>query len=187
MKALRKASNKFVSLSRVGKISVISAAAIGVLFVSAAATPTTNTDSTSNTNSSSSKKPIVTTKVETETKPIPFEKQTVENGSLAKGVTQIQTVGVNGIKTFTHTITLTDGKETKRTSTEVITTAPVTEVTAIGTYVKPVSQCDSNYSGCVPVVSYDLDCSDIGYSVQVYGYDKHGLDGDDDGEGCESY
>lgn len=46
--------------------------------------------------------------------------------------------------------------------------------------------CDSNYSGtCVPVVSYDLNCDDIGGSVRVVGSDPHGFDGDGDGYGCE--
>ena len=49
------------------------------------------------------------------------------------------------------------------------------------------NNCDPNYSGCVPNVSYDLDCADIGYTVRVLGYDKHRLDGDYDGYGCESY
>lgn len=47
--------------------------------------------------------------------------------------------------------------------------------------------CDSDYSGCVPDVSYDLDCADIGEEVEVYGDDYHGLDRDGDGYGCESY
>jgi beta-lactam-binding protein with PASTA domain len=48
--------------------------------------------------------------------------------------------------------------------------------------------CDPNYEGaCVPIVSYDLDCIDIGYqTVYVVGYDKYGFDGyDNDGVGCE--
>lgn len=52
----------------------------------------------------------------------------------------------------------------------------------------PTSSCDPNYTPCVPNVSYDLDCADIGHSVTVVGYDKHGFDGNDnDGQGCESY
>lgn len=57
----------------------------------------------------------------------------------------------------------------------------------------PVAQqsagdCDPNYTPCVPNVSYDLDCADIGFSVQVIGYDRHGFDGNDnDGWGCETY
>lgn len=49
------------------------------------------------------------------------------------------------------------------------------------------SNCDPNYTGgCVPKVSYDLDCGDISFSVWVVGTDIHGFDGDGDGHGCES-
>lgn len=51
----------------------------------------------------------------------------------------------------------------------------------------PRSNCDPNYTPCVPNVSYDLDCADIGFSVRVIGSDPHRFDGDDDGYGCESY
>jgi len=47
--------------------------------------------------------------------------------------------------------------------------------------------CDPNYTPCVPNVSYDLDCKDVGFQVQVIGYDRHRLDRDGDGRGCESY
>ena len=45
--------------------------------------------------------------------------------------------------------------------------------------------CDPNYSGCVPVYPPDVDCGDLGGSVQVTGSDPHGLDRDGDGVGCE--
>ncbi len=52
----------------------------------------------------------------------------------------------------------------------------------------PGASCDPNYAGyCVPIVSYDLDCDDIRHRVTVVGADIHGLDGDHDGIGCESY
>ena len=52
---------------------------------------------------------------------------------------------------------------------------------------EPAPSCDSNYSGyCVPVVSYDLDCANVGSFFQVVGSDKHGFDGDSDGIACES-
>lgn len=47
--------------------------------------------------------------------------------------------------------------------------------------------CNPNYSGCVENSSYDLDCSDIGFEVEVLDYDEYGLDRDNDGYGCESY
>jgi endonuclease YncB( thermonuclease family) len=49
------------------------------------------------------------------------------------------------------------------------------------------SGCDPNYTGCVPIVGGDLDCADIGFSVQVIGVDIHGFDREGDGIGCESY
>jgi micrococcal nuclease len=49
------------------------------------------------------------------------------------------------------------------------------------------SNCDPNYAGgCVPNVSYDLDCSDISFVVKIVGTDKHKFDRDGDGIGCES-
>jgi hypothetical protein len=56
------------------------------------------------------------------------------------------------------------------------------------TAASPASACDPNYAGfCVPIVSYDLDCSDIRHRVIVIGVDIHHFDGDNDGIGCESY
>ena len=49
------------------------------------------------------------------------------------------------------------------------------------------SQCDPNYAGaCVPPYPPDVDCADIGQPVRVVGDDRHGLDRDGDGWGCES-
>jgi micrococcal nuclease len=46
--------------------------------------------------------------------------------------------------------------------------------------------CDPNYAGaCVPLSSSDLDCADVGRPVRVVGSDRHRLDGDGDGRGCE--
>lgn len=45
--------------------------------------------------------------------------------------------------------------------------------------------CNPNYSPCVPNVPYDLDCGDIGFTVQVIGYDHYRFDRDGDGWGCE--
>jgi hypothetical protein len=47
------------------------------------------------------------------------------------------------------------------------------------------TRCDANYSGCVPLVPYDLDCGDVIGPVVVVGVDHHRLDGDGDGIGCE--
>ena len=46
--------------------------------------------------------------------------------------------------------------------------------------------CDPNYSGyCVPIVSYDLDCKDVGNNFRLIGRDIHGFDRDGDGWCCE--
>ncbi len=49
------------------------------------------------------------------------------------------------------------------------------------------SDCEDGYSPCVATYPPDLDCADIGQQVEVTGSDPHGLDGDSDGVGCESY
>lgn len=46
--------------------------------------------------------------------------------------------------------------------------------------------CNPNYDPCLPDV-YDLDCPDVGRSVDVIGYDEYRLDADNDGTGCDSY
>lgn len=53
--------------------------------------------------------------------------------------------------------------------------------------VQQEDNCDPNYSPCVPNVSYDLDCPDIGFTVRVIGTDVHNFDRDGDGYGCEPY
>ncbi|MFJ3451855.1 G5 domain-containing protein [Curtobacterium sp. NPDC090223] len=75
-----------------------------------------------------------------EESPIPFDTATVEDPSLAKGQTKLRTAGVNGVLTTTYRITETDGVEIHREKTnETVTTPPVTEVTAVGTYVAPAA------------------------------------------------
>ena len=67
------------------------------------------------------------------------------------------------------------------------TPTPVTTATPTPTPT-PGGACDPNYAGyCVPIVSYDLDCPDIGHRVTVVGVDIHRFDGNGDGVGCESY
>lgn len=131
----------FIGLSQIGKLSVISSVVLGSVFVGAVASPTPESSQsiTPAAQEQTVKQPVVTTKVETESQPIAFEEQTIEDGSLAKGSTQVRTAGVEGVKTITHTITLADGVEADRKTDEVVTLAPVTQVTAVGTYVEPAA------------------------------------------------
>lgn len=154
---------------------------------------TINVNSASQTQSDENE-PVIKKKTVTETAAIAFTSTTVEDSSLEKDKMALRTAGVDGVKTLTYEVTYADGRETdKKLIKETVTTAPVTQVTAIGTkspYVapQPASNCDSNYTPCVPNVSYDLDCPDIGFQVTVIGNDHHGFDGNDnDGQGCESY
>lgn len=180
-------------------LSVAGRVALAVVGVSTAGIMITpGSDQTNNTNipqvkaEQIDKVPKVTTETVTETETIPFGKQNIETSNLDEGVTQITTAGVNGTKTITYKVTRSDGKEvTKEEVKSEITTSPIDEVTSIGTYVAPPpaprDNCDPNYTPCVPLVSYDLDCPDIGFSVRVVGSDPHRFDRDRDGYGCEAY
>lgn len=138
--------------------------------------------------------PIVETKSITTTESIPFGTERHESGQLNHGVTQTTQEGKNGQKTLRYDVTYTNGAETSRKLVEeTITIAPVAQIISTGTYVAPppapvaapASDCDPNYSPCIPNVSYDLNCADIGMTVRVIGSDRHRLDRDKDGYGCE--
>ena len=183
----------FKNISRISQLSVLSAVAISGLFVASAMSPTPSVTSTLPAPPAvKDPEPVITTKVETDSQPIKFDRTTVEDNTLEKGLTQLRTAGVDGVKTITYKVTLKDGVETDRQSSEEISLAPVTEVTAVGTYVAPVQKCNPNYSGCVPIAS-DVDCAGgsgngPAYTygpVQVIGVDVYGLDRDGDGLGCE--
>ncbi len=68
-------------------------------------------------------------------------------------------------------------------SSSPTTSVSTTPTRAVG---EQPSDCDSNYTPCVPNVSYDLDCDDISFSVRVIGNDTHRFDREGDGRGCES-
>lgn len=92
--------------------------------------------------------PIVTTKDVTETTPIPFDSTTEESATLAQGTSTVTTTGVNGVRTTTFRVTLTDGVETSRQQiSEAVTTQPVAQVTTIGTYVAPVAPAPAPVDG----------------------------------------
>ncbi|MGY0233189.1 G5 domain-containing protein [Longispora urticae] len=136
--------------------------------------------------------PVVERRIVTETKDIPFERRTVNDPSRTEGTTAVTTYGVPGKRTLTFEVTVEDGKELgRKLLRDVVTTAPVTEVTSVGTRSAPT--CDPNYSGpCVPIAS-DVDCAGgkgngpayVRGPVYVIGTDIYDLDGDDDGVGCE--
>jgi hypothetical protein len=143
----------------------------------------------------------VTAKQEVVTTPIPYGSSTVDDPNSPAGSTTVVTAGVAGTLTQTYRVTYTDGIETARTLlTEIVTTPPVAEVVALGSFVPqaaapPVESggCDPNYTGpCVPVDS-DVDCaggsgngpSYVSGPVFVVGSDVYDLDRDGDGVGCD--
>jgi hypothetical protein len=144
--------------------------------------------------------PVTTVVEEVVTEAIPYELATVEDGAISAGQSQVTTAGQPGQRTLTYRVTKVDGKETGRELVaDVVTVAPVTEITSVGTYVEPPpppaapSGCDSNYAdACVPISS-DVDCaagSGNGPAyfdgiARVVGSDIYDLDRDGDGYACE--
>ncbi|HCT81036.1 MAG TPA: hypothetical protein DGG94_22925 [Micromonosporaceae bacterium] len=136
--------------------------------------------------------PVVEVKIVTETVTIPFERIVREDPSMAEGTRVTSVKGKTGKKTTVFEIALTDGKQTgKRLIFEAVTSAPVAEQVVIGT--GRSTGCDPNYAGaCVPI-AFDVDClggrgngpAYVQGPVVVIGWDIYGLDGDDDGIGCE--
>jgi hypothetical protein len=152
---------------------------------------------------SASAPPVVVTREQTMTSSIPFAATTVDDPTLAAGTTAITVIGVPGVRTTVWAITYTDGDESERVKvSEEVTTAPVDQVTAVGSYVAPpppppaapaAPSCDPNYSGqCVPIAS-DVDCAGgsgngPAYTygpVAVVGSDIYDLDRDGDGIACD--
>jgi hypothetical protein len=172
----------------------------------AAATPAAATAETA----TASAAPVITKRTVTAAEAVPYSTRRVHDPSMAAGETAVTTHGQPGVRTVTYEITFTDGTQTskKRIRSEE-TTAPVTEVIAVGTKAAPAappspagattapaqqqSQCDPNYTGaCVPIAS-DVDCAGgsgngpayVQGPVTVVGTDIYGLDRDNDGIGCE--
>jgi hypothetical protein len=140
---------------------------------------------------------VVTYSEVVETETIPFTKLNKDDSSMALGTTSVTTTGVDGVKTKTYKVTLENGTEkTRELIKEEVTTPAVDEITSVGTYVAPVKQvssnCDPNYSGCVPIAS-DVDCAGgsgngpayVSGPVYVIGSDIYDLDRDGNGVGCE--
>ncbi|OZV83357.1 hypothetical protein CA850_06260 [Micromonospora echinospora] len=135
--------------------------------------------------------PMVQVRTVTETERLRHGVRTVQDSSLAEGKRVVRTPGVDGVRTLTYQVTVTDGVQTGRKLVRsAVTRKPVTEVVAVGT--KPARRCDPNYSGCVPMAS-DVDCAGGGGNgpayvtgpVRVIGSDIYDLDRDNDGYGCD--
>lgn len=144
--------------------------------------------------------PVITTLDEVITEEVAFEQTTVEDAGLPRDQTVIAVYGQPGQRELTYVVTQVDGVETGRElKSDIVTVAPVTQVTSIGTYDAPPpppavsSECDSNYAdACVPIAS-DVDCAwgtgdgpaYFDGVARVVGVDIYGLDRNGDGFACE--
>ncbi|MGV9211396.1 G5 domain-containing protein [Micromonospora sp. RB23] len=143
--------------------------------------------------SSAAPAPVVRVTTVTERATIRHGARTVKDASLAEGKRVVRTKGVDGVRTLTYEVTTTDGVQTgKKLVKSTVTKQPVTEVVAVGTKKKSSSNCDPNYSPCVPIAS-DVDClpgsgngpAYVRGTVKVIGEDIYKLDRDNDGYGCD--
>lgn len=197
---------KFIKLSKGGKTAVIVGAFTLLAVISPGSSTLNSSTIPTDTNQpsqqvidTSAKQLISTTETKTETKTevLAFGSETKNDSTVESGRSIKSVTGINGERTITYEVTYANGVESGRKEiSNVITKNTVSEVILLGTKVepkyvapapKPTSNCDPNYSPCVPNTSSDLDCPDIGFMVQVLGSDPHRFDGDDDGYGCESY
>lgn len=166
----RKIGSWFSGLSKVGKAGVILASlfVVGVAAAGPSKPTSPSQPSPSVQSTPQTKSDITEKKTITETQPIPFQKTTVQDSNLEKGKTTLRTVGVNGVKTLTYEITLTNDSQTdKKLVKEEVTTQPINEVTAIGTKVVVVTPPPSNTIQQTPTTNMEsptAKCRDGTYS-----------------------
>jgi hypothetical protein len=140
--------------------------------------------------------PKVTVRIVSFRTVLKYKKVVRKDKTLAKGrVVQVRK-GRTGLVIRSYRVVLTDGKKTGQKLVSTKVRKPVTHLVRLGTKVKkkaPAKKCDPNYGGaCVPIAS-DVDCAGgsgdgpkyVTGPVQVIGEDIYGLDGNDDGTGCE--
>lgn len=78
--------------------------------------------------------PVIETHQITETQSVPFTQETINDIDLEKGKNEIRQGGVAGIRTIVTSITTRDGVEVDRHEvSNSITTAPTSQITALGT------------------------------------------------------
>ncbi|WP_020520191.1 G5 domain-containing protein [Catelliglobosispora koreensis] len=135
--------------------------------------------------------PVMRHTIESSTAEIPFRQETRQDSSVDEGTKYVAREGIPGSRTRVYEVVTRDGTLIERRLVAEFATEPTAEVTVIGTR-QSRPTCDPNYSGCVPIAS-DVDCQGgrgngpayVRGPVRVVGSDIYGLDGDNDGIGCE--
>lgn len=79
---------------------------------------------------------------ESTTTDIAFNRTTIDDPTLPLGQTKVTQSGQNGVQTTTYEVTTLDGAEQYRTQSGQSTTDAIDEITAIGSYVTPISTPD---------------------------------------------
>ncbi|MCJ1695304.1 G5 domain-containing protein [Rathayibacter caricis] len=141
----------------------------------------------------------VTTETVTETAPVPRAARTEEDPDADQG-TNVVVPGSDGVLTRTFEVVKHDGIEMSRTQvSETVTTAPVDDVTRVGTRLPPPSAppapsgCHPSYTGgCVPFAS-DVDCAGgsgdgpayVQGPITVVGPDEYDLNRGDNPIACD--
>lgn len=149
MKRLKWWFKNLTTAGKVTTVAVVSLLSLGTLGAMAQSdTPSSDNNTVPAISTPAAEpQPKVETKIVTTTQPVTYTSSTVEDPNLAQGTTQTQTSGVNGVRTFTYEVTLTDGVETARKEvSNAVTTQPTNEVVAHGTkapepQVAPSSSC----------------------------------------------
>lgn len=203
---------KFKNLSKAKKALVVLGVFIVFTMIVGAVSPEKKevaiTDASKTTpkvqSESTEKKPVVEVKTIEEKTVIPFQVLTQNDPNLEVGRSFLNAAGVDGQKIVSYEVTYTDGQETGRKQIgERIDPQPIHQMTNIGTKPKPAfkpapapkpaaSNCNPNYSGCVPNAS-DVDCSGgsgngpayVSGPIRVIGSDVYDLDRDGNGLACE--
>ena len=106
------------------------------------------------TRSKPAAEPVVTTRTDVETRPIPFHTQVVRDASLPRGTRRVQVDGMPGEETMRYLVTLTDGRETaRRLLGSDVTKQPQHRVVALGARRHAVLDpaCEQALHLCVPL------------------------------------
>ncbi|GAA4930834.1 hypothetical protein GCM10025331_13670 [Actinoplanes utahensis] len=98
--------------------------------------------------------PVVTTRTDVETRPIPFHTQVVRDASLPRGTRRVQVDGMPGEQTTRYLVTLTDGRQTaRRLLGSDVTKPPQHRVVALGARRQSALDpaCEQALNLCVPL------------------------------------
>lgn len=150
---MRRLSNWFNNLSLAGRVATLVLGSIVAFGVMSAAVQPKAAPATEGASQTESRQvnigeaqpsgpvaetvPITEHKTVTATEAVPFTSSTVDDSAMAQGTTNVQTVGVNGIRTVAYEVTYTNGAETSRKEiSSQVTTKPINEVIAKGTKTK---------------------------------------------------